>query len=184
MTHPIRLVAFLLAQEHNVSYRNLAEQALNGTMYGCCYGPYNLRNEIDRHNTTVGGHGSNTHFVTGDGGFINSFVSGFGGLMLGATQAGLRLSKPTVPERTAGLRFKGLSYLGLDLDYEVTATQLSFTIHSGEGSARDSVIANVATELCLVDANGMRLALASGGAPTSVKVAALSFPATLGPCSS
>ena len=63
MTHPIRLVAFLLAQQHNASYGRLAEQALNGTMYGCCYGPYNLRNEIDRHNSTVGGHGSNTHFV-------------------------------------------------------------------------------------------------------------------------
>lgn len=63
MTHPIRLVSFLMAQEHNASYRGLAEQALNGTMYGCCYGPYNLRNEIDRHNTTVGGHNSNTHFV-------------------------------------------------------------------------------------------------------------------------
>lgn len=35
-------------------------------MYGCCYGPYNLRNEIDRHNNTVGGHNSNTHFVTGE----------------------------------------------------------------------------------------------------------------------
>ena len=34
---------------------------------------------------------SNTHFVTGDGGYINAFVSGFGGLMLGATQSGLRL---------------------------------------------------------------------------------------------
>merc|ERR1712050_488641 len=40
MAHPIHLVAYLLAQEHNASYRRLAEQALNGTMYGCCYGPY------------------------------------------------------------------------------------------------------------------------------------------------
>ena len=46
-------------------------------------------NEIDRHNSTVGEHGSNTHFVTGDGGFINSFVSGFGGLMLGRSQQAL-----------------------------------------------------------------------------------------------
>ena len=97
-------------------------------MYGCCYGPFNLRNEIDRHNSTVGRHNSNTHFVTGDGGYINSnthfvtgdggyinsnthfvtgdggyinsFVSGFGGLMLGASQDALRLTKPTVPERT------------------------------------------------------------------------------------
>jgi hypothetical protein len=32
MTHPIRLISFLIAQEHNTSYHRLAEQALNGTM--------------------------------------------------------------------------------------------------------------------------------------------------------
>ena len=30
MTHPIRLISFLIAQEHNASYHRLAEQALNG----------------------------------------------------------------------------------------------------------------------------------------------------------
>ena len=53
-----------------------------------------------------------SHFVTGDGGFINAFVSGFGGLMLGGAQSALRLSRPTVPLGTGGLRFKGLDYLG------------------------------------------------------------------------
>ena len=142
------------------------------TMYGCCYGPFNLRNEIDRHNSTVGGHNSNTHFVTGDGGFINAFVSGFGGLMLGGSQAALRLSQPTVPERTGGLRFNHLKYLDYDLDYEVTPTALSFTLNSGPA---------LAAPLCLVDAGGKTHRVAAGGAIT-VAVAALSFPATLGPC--
>ena len=122
MTHPIRIVSFLLAQEHNSSYNRLAEQALNGTMYGCCYGPYNLRNEIDRHNTTVGGHTSNTHFITGDGGFINAFVSGFGGVLLGAKQGALQLNQPTIPERTSGLVFRGLKYLDYTLDHRVSCT--------------------------------------------------------------
>ena len=173
MTHPIRLVSFLLAQEHNASYVALAEQALNGTMYGCCYGPYNLRNEIDRHNTTVGGHNSNTHFVTGDGGFVNSFVSGFGGLMLGASQSALRLSKPTVPERTKGLRFKGLAYLGGSIDYEFTSDQIVFTVvkEPPQGS------------LCVAEAGGAVHKLKGAGQPTALPTSGFGFPTDVGLCS-
>jgi hypothetical protein len=172
MTHPIRLVSFLMAQQHNASYRRLAEQALNGTMYGCCYGPYNLRNEIDRHNTTVGGHGSNTHFVTGDGGFINSFVSGFGGLMLGTQHEGLRLMRPTVPAGTGGLRFRGLDYQGGTLDYEFTEAHIVFT----------ATEAGVAGPLCVVDGSGRSSALKASGTPTVLPLSDLIFPAALGLC--
>ena len=168
MTHPIHIVSFLLAQQHNASYRGLAERSLNGTMYGVCYGPFNLRNEIDRHNSTVGGHGSNTHFITGDGGFINAFVSGYGGLMLGASQGGLQLSRPTVPERTSGLAFRGLKYLGGNLDYEVGEGSIGFRVHSGP-------------PLCLLEASGKRHSLAVGS-ETTFATAGFGFPATLGPC--
>lgn len=141
--------------------------------YGCCYGPYNLRNEIDRHNTTVGGHNSNTHFVTGDGGFINAFVSGFGGVMLGASQDALRLSRPTVPDRTQGLRFKGLDYLGTNLTYELTPTTMAFRTTS-DGSDTPDV------------ASGVKLCLTEGGKvhklPVTLETASVMFPAALGPC--
>lgn len=45
MTHPIRLISFLIAQDHNASYHRLAEQALNGTMY-------RLRSEFNRASST------------------------------------------------------------------------------------------------------------------------------------
>ena len=87
LSHPI-LISSLSSLLHycHYCYYIIIIIIIDRDRYGCCYGPYNLRNEIDRHNTTVGGHNSNTHFVTGDGGFINAFVSGFGGLMLGANQ--------------------------------------------------------------------------------------------------
>ena len=141
-------------------------------MYGVCYGPFNLRNEIDRHNSTVGGHGSNTHFVTGDGGFINAFVSGFGGLMLGASQTedAIRLSRPTVPERTLGLRFNGLRFRGRDLDYEVGPTTLTFTVNSGG-------------PVCVTASGGQsRVRVVAGEGPKVVDVAAFAFPGTIGEC--
>ena len=127
---------------------SLCHPSVQRNRYGCCYGPYNLRNEIDRHNTTVGGHNSNTHFVTGDGGYINAFVSGFGGLMLGASQDALRLSRPTVPERTAGLRFKGLDYLGTNLTYEFTSTTMKFEASDISDTLSDTTSV---PELCLTE---------------------------------
>ena len=155
----------------------LASPHIDRNRYGCCYGPYNLRNEIDRHNATVGGHNSNTHFVTGDGGFINAFVSGFGGLMLGANQDALRLSRPTVPERTAGLRFSGLDYLGTSLTYELTPTKMTFAI------ANDSQVIDDATH----DAHALsKLCLTEGGRihqlPVTLDIVSVGFPAALGPC--
>lgn len=168
MTHPIHLVSFLIAQQYNNSYRTLAERSLNGTMYGVCYGPYNLRNEIDRHNSTVGGHGSNTHFITGDGGFINAFVSGFGGIMLGASQSGLRLSHPTLPERTTGLIFRGMKYLGGNIDYTITASNFTLVLNNG-------------VKLCLVESSGTRHVLGVGS-ELSFSIDRLDFPASLGAC--
>ena len=168
MTHPIHAISLLLAKEHNASYGRLAERSLNGTMYGCCYGSFNMRNEVDMHNSTQGGHNLNTHFATGDGGFINTFVSGFGGLMLGATQEYLRLAAPTVPERTKGLSFKGLDYLTGMFDYTVTSETLTFEVHAGPA-------------LCLVDAHGNVHTLGAKGS-TDVQVADIAFPANLGHC--
>ena len=139
--------------------------------------PFNMRNEIDRHNSTVGGHGSNTHFVTGDGGFINAFVSGFGGLMLGATQQQLRLSKPTVPERTGGLRFRGLKYLGGSLDYELTATSLAFSVHETISAGSKG---GAAKGLCLTERTGAVHPIK--GNRTAFETDSLEFPAGLGEC--
>jgi hypothetical protein len=38
--------------------------------------------QVDKHNLTVGGHFDNTHFLTGDGGFVQVLVNGYAGFML------------------------------------------------------------------------------------------------------
>ena len=67
-----------------------------------------------------------------------------------------------------GLRFNGLKYLGGNFDYEITRTDMTFTIRAGAA-------------LCLVDATGTKHVLV-GGKPTTVPLAGVAFPAALGPC--
>ena len=90
--------------------------------------------------------------------------------MLGAQQSGLKLSRPTVPARTAGLRFKGLDYLGATLDYEFTEDHMVFTV----------VEAGAAGQLCVVDGSGHSHSLSSQR--TVLPLSELVFPAVLGPC--
>ena len=121
--------------------------------------------------------------VTGDGGFINAFVSGFGGLMLGTQQEGLRLTRPTVPAGTGGVRFKGLDYQGGSLDYEFTGTQMIFTVLTVNEEAAEVVgPAGQQPPLCVVDGSGKSHALEPSGTPTVLSLSGFVFPAALGPC--
>jgi hypothetical protein len=98
-------------------------------------------------------------------------IQGFGGLMLGASQDALRLSRPTVPERTGGLRFRGLDYLGGSLTYELTNTTMTFT-------PSPASTGSVATaKLCVTEASGKVHQL-----PATLVTESVSFPAGLGPC--
>lgn len=94
--------------------------------------------------------------------------------MLGASQDALRLMRPTVPERTQGLRFKGLDYLGTNLTYDLTPTTITFRTASDESDTPDAV------------PDGVNLCLTEGGKvhklPVTLETASVSFPADLGPC--
>lgn len=98
--------------------------------------------------------------------------------MLGANQNALRLSRPTVPERTAGLRFSGLDYLGTSLTYEMTPTTMTFTTTSDISETTHD-----ATHDAL---SGPKLCLMEGGKvhqlPATLDIASVNFPAALGPC--
>ena len=115
MTAPIHAVSWLKVVPPNVSG---AEFALNRSMLACAYGPYNMRNEVDVHNTTVGGHHNNSHFLTGDGGFVQVLLNGYLGLML-AHQDGLQFNRPVLPAGAESLAVRGLRYLGFMVDLAV-----------------------------------------------------------------
>lgn len=107
-----------------------------------CIGPdgaFNVRNEVDKHATTVGAHNDNTHFLTGDGGFINAVVAGYAGLEQGRD---LRLHPPVLPEGDiAGLRLRNLQFRGASFTYYVSAT----------GSMELTASAKSSGVLCLYD---------------------------------
>jgi hypothetical protein len=61
------------------------------------------------------------------------------------------LAKPTVPDRTTGLRFRGLAYLGGSFDYEISAASISFTLHKAlQAEGAESI--GTGGALCLTEA--------------------------------
>ncbi len=65
MTTPIHTIVWL-----ELGNALAAAAELNRSMHAAAYGPFNVRNEVDAHADVVGGHFNNTHFLTGDGGFL------------------------------------------------------------------------------------------------------------------
>jgi hypothetical protein len=82
-----------------------------------------------------------------------------------------------VPDRTGGLRFKGLDYLGGTIDYEFTATAI--TVTTGAAGRAWAV-----RGLCIVEeaAGTVHKLKAGKGARTVLPLAGMAFPAALGPC--
>ena len=114
MTGPIHAINWLKIVPANVTG---AELALNRSMSAAAYDIFNVRNEVDVHSTTVGGHNNNTHFLTGDGGFIQTLVYGFAGLMI-ANENGVQLNRPVFPEGTDTIKIFGFRFLGNEINFE------------------------------------------------------------------
>eukprot|EP00947_MAST-08B_sp_MAST-8B-sp1_P005903 g5903.t1 len=123
MTAPIHAISWLKVQPPNTTG---AEAALNRSMLAAVFGPMHVRNEVDPHNLTVGGHYNNTHFLTGDGGFVQILLNGYAGLMLGSAEdRGMRLHPPVVPHGVdGGLGVVGLRYQGWTIDYAFDAQHM------------------------------------------------------------
>jgi hypothetical protein len=85
-------------------------------MFAAAFGPFNVRNEVDIHTTTVGAHYTSAPFLTGDGGFLQVLVNGHAGLML-ANQDGMQLNAPTLPPGATSLRIFGMRYHNYTLDF-------------------------------------------------------------------
>ena len=148
---------------------SLAAAELNRSMHAACYGPYNVRNEVDKHRDVVGGHFDNTHFVTGDGGFLQALVYGYGGLRV--EEEGLRLLPPTLPERVGSLVLRNVVWRGCILSLIVApATQTLVATSCASSSA---------TMLCLVDALGGQQGLVVGGLALNLTRASFAYPGLL-----
>eukprot|EP01065_Artemidia_motanka_P005545 TRINITY_DN1267_c1_g1_i2.p1 TRINITY_DN1267_c1_g1~~TRINITY_DN1267_c1_g1_i2.p1 ORF type:complete len:708 (+),score=214.08 TRINITY_DN1267_c1_g1_i2:655-2778(+) len=167
MTGPVHAIAWLKTVPPNVTG---AHEAANRSLYAACYGPFNVRNEVDVHPGIIGGHFNNSHFLTGDGGYIQTLINGYSGLML-AHQNGMQLNQPVLPEQVRNVNVIGMRYLSWTVDYGYNATHMTW--------AADR------PGLCLVSADNVTVRVGAG--PVAVQLAGFKFSsagsaALVGPC--
>eukprot|EP00051_Salpingoeca_urceolata_P020106 m.299134 g.299134 ORF g.299134 m.299134 type:complete len:912 (+) comp19543_c1_seq5:107-2842(+) len=153
MTTPIQTIVWLQVQNHT-----MAQRTFNRSMFAACYGPFNVRNEVDKHADVVGAHFDNTHFLTGDGGFLQAVLYGYGGLRI--TEAGLLLHRPFVPDDVATLVLRSLAWRRNRLTVTVDSEYLHLQVNSGPA-------------LMLIDANKTIKPI---GPSLSVELATFAFP--------
>jgi len=163
MTTPMHTIVWLQLGE-----RGLAQAEFNRSMHAACYGPFLVRNEVDKHADIPGGHFDNTHFLTGDGGFLQALLNGWGGLRV--TAEGLKLLRPFVPDSVGQLRLRRVAWRGGHLTFTVAAALQTVALLDGP-------------PLCLTDARGGASApLAPGGPALQLDVATFAYPALLAAC--
>jgi trehalose/maltose hydrolase-like predicted phosphorylase len=131
MTTPIHTIVWLALGNETAAAREF-----NRSMYAAAYGPFNVRNEVDKHADIVGGHFDNTQFLTGDGGYLQALLHGYGGLRL--AEDGLRLLPPHLPESVGSLRLRGLSWASSRaLDVTITPAHQRIDVRGGDVCVTD-----------------------------------------------
>ena len=149
MTTPVHAVSQLTLKGADLFAQEAFDEEFFRSLHAGVYGPFNVRNEVDKHPNVVGAHFDNTHFLTGDGGFLHIFVAGFAGLRL--LGDGLVLRRPSYPDVSSGLRVRGLQWRAYVLDFEVNEMTSTIAI-KGEGG----------DPLCVADAKGKVVPFVSG----------------------
>ena len=161
MTTPMHTIVWLSLGEEMK-----AASEFNRSMHAACYGAFLVRNEVDKHADIQGGHFDNTHFLTGDGGFLQALINGYGGLRI--VIDGLRLLQPALPDSVGTLTLRHIAWRGG-----------KFTVMITQDMQILSAIEGPRTTLCLIDAMGERTPLNVGGAPLSLPRSTYDYPALL-----
>jgi hypothetical protein len=164
MTTPIHTIIWSQLGE-----RALAQAEFNRSMHAACYGPFNVRNEVDKHADIVGAHYDNTHFLTGDGGFLQALINGFGGLRV--TIEGLRLLSPSLPESVGVLALRNIAWRTCVLTINVTAAEELIQV--------TSCAPKMGAALCILDANGGQTGVPVGGPPITLPISTFAWPGML-----
>lgn len=150
MTTPIHTVTLL-----DLDMPAEAQAAFNRSLRAACYGPFNVRNEVDKHADIIGGHFDNTHFLTGDGGFLQAVVYGYGRLRI-AEDGGLWVRSPVaLPQGVGALTLRRLKWrAGAAVLNVVLAAAQSVTLSAEELTGLAAV--------CVRDALGATTTLHQG----------------------
>lgn len=169
MTTPMHTIVWSQLGEHA-----LAQAEFNRSLHAACYGPFNVRNEVDKHADIIGAHFDNSHFLTGDGGYLQALINGFGALRV--TLDGLRLLPPSLPDSVGTLSFRNVAWRQCQLTVNVTATAEVIQV--------SACAAQLGTSLCIRDADGGETAVIVGGAAATLSRTGFAYPGLLirGPC--
>ncbi|CAF0967714.1 unnamed protein product [Adineta steineri] len=122
MTGPIHSIVWLLLNE---TLR--AEGEFNRSLQACTYGEFHVRNEVDIHEDIIGGHGFNTHFLTGDGGFIQAVMMGYAGLRYDDKSLLFNPLPGVVTPATKSIRLRNILVQGTySFDYTIDESAVHF----------------------------------------------------------
>lgn len=160
MTAPIHTITYLM-----IDNQERAQASFNRSLRAACYGPFNVRNEVDKHLDIIGAHFDNTHFLTGDGGFLQALLYGYSGLRV--TSIGLKLRRVYLPQGVALLEFGALHWHGNIFSLVVESQSMSFSLVKGN-------------EFCLLDSKGMHQRIGIAG--LTIKLNTFMFPGLLTSC--
>jgi hypothetical protein len=172
MTTPMHAIMWLglselQADRQHGSYAVAAERELNRSMHAACYGPFLVRNEVDKHADVLGAHYDNAKFLTGDGGFLQALLNGYGGLRL-FDERTLKLLRPHLPDDVGALRLRRVAWHGRALNYTVA---LAAGGGGGGGALTASLAVDAGGPLAATQGGGACAELVPGGATLSVDAA-------------
>eukprot|EP00054_Salpingoeca_dolichothecata_P011086 m.61669 g.61669 ORF g.61669 m.61669 type:complete len:164 (+) comp19291_c0_seq2:2075-2566(+) len=162
MTAPIHVVSLL-----RVGKLEEAVAELNRSAFAACYGPFNVRNEVDVHSNIVGGHFNNSHFLTGDGGYLQALFNGFAGVIIDSQ--GLILRKPYLVPGTESITLVAIHFRGFRITYKVSKGLINISYAQQPASQR----------LCVKDVEGSF----QKELPVELAVSEFSFPGLIFDCS-
>ena len=128
---------------------------------------HNVRNEVDKH----GGHFDNTHFLTGDGGFLQAIINGYGGLRI--LEMGLKMYRPSLPKGVKKFTFRGFLFMDSTFSYCIKKDHAVIEVKQNQG-----------VDLCLMNGDGKLEQNLAVGKPVIVGYQDFKFPGTIRLCQS
>jgi hypothetical protein len=175
MTTNMHIVMWLYLSELQADrahgpYAVEAMRELNRSMHAACYGPFWVRNEVDKHADVIGAHYDNSKFTTGDGGLLQAILNGFGGLRI-LDERTLKLLRPHLPDDVGALRLRRLAWHGRALNYSVALAP-----GGGATLATLAVAAGAPVAATKAGGAGACASLALGGSALTVDAASEDWP--------
>eukprot|EP00759_Apiculatamorpha_spiralis_P058349 PhF_6_TR9183/c0_g1_i1/m.14325/K22078/PGGHG, ATHL1; protein-glucosylgalactosylhydroxylysine glucosidase len=162
MTTPIHGIVHLL-----LGNRTAADAQLNRSMHAACYGPFNVRNEVDAHADIIGGHFNNTKFLTGDGGFLQLIVNGYCGLRV--VDDAFLISGSNLPQALGSISLHNFVFRKCHFSLSINDVEINLSLLDDNVDAKNQ-------QLSIIDARGVVITNLKPGDQITSPVVNISWP--------